>query len=65
MFPIIPILAILAIIGGISTLSWYSSLTKEQQRRADTLALKWFGKKFTLLAESQQKRIKQFLDTKV
>lgn len=61
MFPIIPILAIAAIVGGIATLSWYNSLPREEQKRADSLALKWFGKKFQQLAKHQQERIRKNL----
>jgi hypothetical protein len=62
MFPIIPILAIAAIIGGFAALSWYSGLTREQQRRADALAMKWFGKQFRQLAQNQQRRIKDHME---
>lgn len=58
MIPIIPILAIAAIFGGIATLSWYSDLSPQERKQADTLAMKWFGKKFQELAEDQQKQIK-------
>jgi hypothetical protein len=63
MIPIIPILAIAAIIGGISVLSWYGGLTKKEQKRADTLAMKWFGKQFQQLAKNQQKRIKDHMES--
>jgi hypothetical protein len=58
MFPLIPLLAIAAIIGGVATLSWYSSLSSDEQKKADLLAMKWFGKQFQQLAETQQKQIK-------
>lgn len=61
MFPLIPILSIVAIVGGIFTLSWYSNLSREEQRRADELAMKWFGKQFRQLADNQQKKIKQHM----
>lgn len=57
MFPIIPILAFAAIAGGLATLAWYADLSREEQKRADGLALKWFGKQFKQLAEHQQKQI--------
>lgn len=58
MLPLIPILAIAAIVGGVATLSWYSQLSSEEQRRANTLAMKWFGRRFQDLAEHQQKQIR-------
>jgi hypothetical protein len=58
MFPLIPILAILAIVGGVTALAWYSGLSREEQKKADTLAMKWFGKQFQQLAEHQQKKIR-------
>jgi len=61
MFPLIPLLAIAAIIGGVATLSWYSNLSRDEQKRADTLAMKWFGKQFQQLAENQQKQIRDRL----
>jgi len=63
MFPIIPILAVIAIVGGVATLSWYSDLSREEQKRADTLAMKWFGKQFKQLAENQQKQIQNKLNS--
>lgn len=61
MFPIIPVLAILAIIGGVSTLSWYSSLSREQQiaadRRMNQIALQWFRRKYSELSESQKAQV--------
>lgn len=59
--PIIPILAIGAILGGIATLAWYSSLSEAEQKKADKLALQWFGKRFNELAEYQQLKIKNEL----
>ena len=62
MFPLIPILAIAAIVGGIATLNWYSTLSREEKRRANTLAMNWFGKQFQQLAQSQQKKIKDHMN---
>jgi hypothetical protein len=62
MFPLIPILAVAAIIGGVAALSWYSTLSREEQRRANSLAIKWFGKQFQQLAENQQKRIREHMN---
>lgn len=59
MFPLIPILAVAAIVGGIATLSWYSGLSRAEQKRADGLAMKWFGKQFQQLAENQQRKIRE------
>lgn len=63
MFPIIPLLAIAAIIGGVTTLSWYSSLSREEQiaadRRMNQLAIQWFRRKFHDLNEDQKAQIEK------
>ena len=61
MFPIITILALLAIGGGVATLSWYSSLSKAEQDRANGMALQMFGKAFKELSEYQQAKIRDRL----
>ncbi len=61
MFPLIPFLAIAAIVGGLFTLGWYSRLSKEEKRRADTLAMQWFGRQFQQLAKNQQKQIQDHM----
>jgi Tfp pilus assembly protein PilE len=63
MLPIIPILAIAAIIGGVATLSWYSSLSRAEQNQANSMAMRWFGKRFEELAEHQQKQIRDNMNT--
>jgi hypothetical protein len=62
MFPLIPLLAIAAIVGGVATLTWYSNLSKDEQKHADTLAMQWFGKRFQQLAEHQKKQIKDSMN---
>lgn len=61
MFPIIPILALLTIIGGVGTLSWYASLSREEQIAADSrmnqLALQWFRRKYHELSEEQKAQV--------
>lgn len=61
MFPIIPLLAVAAIIGGVCTLSWYSQLSRAEQKRANSLALKWFGRQFQQLSQRQQQQIKDLM----
>lgn len=60
-FPIIPILAVAAIVGGFSTLSWYSSLSQEEQdyadRRANELAAELFGRAFESLSRAQMEQV--------
>ncbi len=58
-FPIIPVLALLGIVGGISALAWYSNQSKEDQEKADKIALQWFGRKFKQLTEHQQEQIRK------
>ncbi len=58
-FPIIPILALAGIIGGVSTLAWYASQSREDQEKADRLALQWFGRRFKQLSEYQQQQIRK------
>ena len=58
-FPIIPVLALLGIAGGVTTLAWYSNQSRENQSKADRIALQWFGKKFKQLSESQQDQIRK------
>jgi len=58
MIPLIPILAIAAIAGGIGTLAWYSKLSKDEQRKANSLAMQMFGRGFEQLAENQKKKIR-------
>lgn len=59
MFPIIPVLALLGIIGGVSTLAWYSNQSRENQEKADRMALQWFGRRFRQLTENQQEQIRR------
>ncbi len=63
MFPIIPFLAIFAIIGGIATLGWYSSLSREEQiaadRRMNELAMQWFRRKLTELNKEQRAQVEK------
>lgn len=58
-FPIIPVLALLGIVGGVSTLAWYSNQSREDQKKADRLALQWFGRKFQQLTAQQQEKIRE------
>lgn len=58
-FPIVPVLALIGIAGGISALSWYTKQSREDQMKADSLALEWFGKKFKQLSQYQQDQIRK------
>lgn len=60
-FPIIPALALLGIVGGITASIWYVDLSKEEQQRADRLALQWFGQRFHNLVQRQQDDIRKHL----
>lgn len=59
MFPIIPVLALLGIIGGVSTLAWYSNQSRDNQEKADRMALQWFGRRFRQLTDYQQEQIRR------
>lgn len=57
--PLIPILAVGLIASAVATLFWYSDLSPEKQEEADKAALKFFGKKFQNLTDSQQEEVKK------
>ena len=61
-FPIIKILALLGIFGGLATLAWYVELSREEQQKADRLALQWFGRRFKELEEYQQNKVWHYLN---
>ena len=60
-FPIIPLLAIAAILGETGTFVWYSSLSREEQEKADRKANEYaialFSKRLDELTEAQAKQI--------
>lgn len=59
LFPIIPVLALTGIVGGVSTLVWYSDQSRENQMKADRMALRWFGRRFKQLSQCQQDEIRK------
>ena len=60
--PFIPIIAVIAIAGGSATLIWYYNQSKEKRKKADQIAMNWFGKQFQQLAVREQAKIQNHIN---